>query len=314
MNKPFISICIPAYKKVAGLKRLLDSINEQSFSDYEIILTDDTPDDSVKEFIAQYSSTIPVTYSQNIPSAGTPLNFNIGMKKARGEWIKIMHDDDWFPHAHVLQKFAEAAQATNCSFVFSGCNNIYTGTGKEVHEYLTGWKKKMLEDNPLNLLYLNVIGHPTVTMHRKDDSILYDLRYRWVADVDFYIRYFEKYPGYVYIPEMLINIGTDDTQVSGSLYKNPKVEVPEYLSLLSKFSSNLLLQHEYVFHCVWNLVKRFRIKNMAMVKEFGYEGQMPDHFQDIINYQKNIPRIILKQTPWSKTLMKRCFKNLLRLK
>lgn len=310
MNKPFISVCIPAYKKVSGLKRLLDSITGQSFTDYEIIISDDTPDESVKELIEQYQTAVPLTYSKNTPAAGTPLNFNIAMKMAKGEWIKIMHDDDWFPHSAALQKFAEAARDTDSHFVFSACNNIYTRSGKEVHEYLSGWKKEMLEESTFNLLYLNVIGHPSVTMHRKDDSILYDLQFRWVTDVDFYIRYFQKYPGYTYIPELLINIGTDDSQVSNSLYKNPAVEVPEYLSLLAKFPPGFLLQQEYVFHCVWNLVRRFRIRNVEMIRALGYSGPLPDHIETIINYQKPIPRMIIKQTHWSKGLMKKCYKKI----
>jgi glycosyltransferase involved in cell wall biosynthesis len=310
MKKPFISICIPAYKREEYCKRLLDSIVTQTFTDYEVIISDDTPDDSVEKLVARYNNVLPVIYSRNIPSAGTPANFNIAMLKANGEWIKIMHGDDWFATDNALQKFAAAARTANCSFIFSACNNIYSGSGKEVNEYLTGWKKEMLEDNVLNLFFLNVIGHPPTTMHRKDDEILYDLRFRWVADIDFYIRYFTKHPGYIYLPEMLINIGTDETQVSSGLYKNPRIEIPEYLSMLEKFPPGLLLQHEYVFHCVWNLVKKFRIKNIAMIRDYGYSGALPDKIQEIIDFQKPIPRIIIKQTNWSRILMKRCFKKL----
>lgn len=63
--------------------------------------------------------------------------------------------------------------------------------------------------------------------------------------------------------------------------------MPEYLSMLAKFPPGLLLQHEYVFHCVWNL-KRFRIKNPETIKDLGYNGQLPDHIEDIIAFQKPI--------------------------
>ena len=43
-----------------------------------------------------------------------------------------------------------------------------------------------------------------------------------------------------------------------------------------------------------------------MIKELGYTGQLPDHLQLIINYQKNIPRLVIKQPKWSKIFMKRC--------
>jgi glycosyltransferase involved in cell wall biosynthesis len=310
MSNPFISICIPAYKRANHLEKLLQSITIQTFTDYEVVVSDDSPDDAVAQLIDRYKNSFPVIYSHNIPAAGTPANFNIVMQKASGAWVKIMHDDDWFSSATSLQKFADAARSATCNFIFSACNNINSGSGKEVHEFLRGWKKKMLEDNTLNLLFLNVIGHPPTTMHRKDDNIQYDLNFRWVTDVDFYIRYFIKHPGYIYLDEMLVNIGIDETQVTNSLYKNPRIEVPEYLLLLSKFPSNLLMQHEYVFHCVWNIVRRFRIKNIIMIREFGYDGPLPDHMESIIHFQKPIPRIIIKQTNWSKLLMKKCFRKI----
>lgn len=310
MNKPFISICIPAYKRVTYLQRLLQSIVNQTYADYEVIITDDSPDDTVKELVESFSGSILITYLKNIPAAGTPGNWNIAMQKANGEWIKLMHDDDWFVLPTSLQKFADAAANTKNSFIFSACNNIYSSTGRAVNEFLTGWKKEMLEDSTLNLFYQNVIGHPSTVMHRKDDQVIYDTQFKWVVDIDFYVRYLQKHKGYIYIPEMLINIGTDDSQVSHSLYKNPAVEIPEYFSMLAKFPSNLLLQHEYVFHCVWNLVKRFSIQSKKMIEDLGYSGPLPDHVQDIIDYQKPIPRIIIKQTNWSKIFMKRCFRKI----
>lgn len=309
MRSPFISICIPAYKRAANLQRLLQSIREQTFDNYEIIISDDSPDETVKIVVDSFSDSLPIQYLKNNPAAGTPANWNVAIQKANGEWIKLMHDDDWFASPVALQKFADAAARTTCSFIFSACNNIYS-TGKEVNEFLKGWRKDMLEDSSLNLFYLNVIGHPSTVMHRKDDSILYDTNFKWVVDIDFYIRYLQQHKGFLYIDEMLVDIGTDDTQVSHTLYKNPSVEVPEYLAMLSKFPSDLLMQHEYVFHCVWNLVKRFRIKNIKQIEGFGYTGQLPAHIQNIIDYQRPVPRIIIKQTNWSRILMKRCYKKL----
>ena len=310
MSNPFISICIPAYKKVQSLKRLLQSIASQTYTNYEIIITDDSPDDSVTDLVKTFSATLPIQYFKNNPAAGTPGNWNIAIQKANGAWIKLMHDDDWFSSPVTLEKFAATAAISACSFIFSACNNIYTSSGKEVPEFLTGWRKDMLEENSLNLFYLNVIGHPSTVMHRKDATIQYDTQFKWVVDIDFYILFLQKNPGFDYIPEMLINIGTDDAQLSHSLYKNPHVEVPEYLTMLAKFPASLLMQHEYVFHCVWNLVKRFRLSDIKMIEELGYNGPLPNHLQSIINYQKAIPRLVIKQPKWSKIFMKKCFSKI----
>jgi glycosyltransferase involved in cell wall biosynthesis len=309
IEKPFISICIPAFKRVASLRRLLQSVAGQSYKNYEVIISDDSPDQSVRALVEDMAPFLTVYYSKNNPAAGTPANWNLALQKAQGGWIKLMHDDDWFASPHALQKFADAACSNAADFIFSACNNIYA-SGREVNEFLAGWKKDMLEENFLNLLYSNVIGHPSTVMHRRDNSILYDTRFKWVVDIDFYIRYLQKHNGYAYIPEMLVNIGTGDTQVSHDLYKNPKVEVPEYLALLAKFPPGILMEHEYVFHSVWNLVKRFRIRNAMMIEDLGYQGQVPDHLQEIMDYQRPYPYLIIKQSNWSRFLMKRCFKKI----
>ena len=310
MDTPFISICIPAYQKAGYLQRLFESIAAQTYTNYEIVVTDDSPGDEVLNLVFAFSGSLPIRYYKNHPAAGSPGNWNNAMQRATGNWIKLMHDDDWFANPAALEQFASVAVSSKHDFIFSACNNIHASNGKEVHEFLTGWRKELLDDNSLNLFYHNVIGHPSTVMHRRDDSIQYDMRYKWVVDIDFYIRYLQAHSGYRYIPEMLVNIGTDDTQLSASLYKNPSVEVPEYLSMLAKFAPDLLMKHVYVFHCVWNLVKRFHIKNVQMIRDLGYSGLLPDHIQDIIDFQKPVPRIIIKQTNWSTVLMKRCYRKL----
>ena len=41
-----VSICVPAYKNPVGVERLLESVKVQSFTDYEVVVTDDSPDGS----------------------------------------------------------------------------------------------------------------------------------------------------------------------------------------------------------------------------------------------------------------------------
>jgi hypothetical protein len=219
----------------------------------------------------------------------------------------MMHDDDWFASPTSLQKFAGVAKKTAKYFIFSACNNIYSPSGKEQNEFLTEKRKEMVED-PMNLFYLNVIGHPSTVMHRKDDTVLYDTQFSWVVDVDFYIRYLLKHPGFEYQPEMLINIGIDENQASNKYHKNPAVEIPEYFKMLNKYPVKLT-DNKYVFHAFWLLARRFKLKNLDEIKAAGYTGPIPDEIAVIIKCQKNIPRIILKQTPQSNYFMQRCFKK-----
>ena len=87
-NRVFISICIPAYKHVDYLKRLLDSIAIQTFKDFEVIITDDSPGNEVEQFCLQYQSLLPIKYIKNNTSLGSPGNWNACISNASGQWIK----------------------------------------------------------------------------------------------------------------------------------------------------------------------------------------------------------------------------------
>ena len=86
---PKISICVPAYKNPSGIARLLASVKAQTFSDYEVILTDDTPDDSVRE-AAMAAGLSNLRYEKNQTRLGATGNWNAAVRLARGEWIKKM--------------------------------------------------------------------------------------------------------------------------------------------------------------------------------------------------------------------------------
>ena len=310
MDTPFIAICIPAFKRPDYLKRLLDSICIQSFRNYEILINDNSPDDSIKDLVHSYAEKLSISYEKHPGPMPAVVNCINLVRRAAAPWIKIMHDDDWFSSEDALQHFADAASVSGKDFIFSGCNRVRLEAMAIDKETIIEESKQLLEESVLNLLFKNVIGHPSVVMHKKDNSIEYNPAFNWVLDIDYYIRYINAHQGYYYITEKLVNIGVGPEQETNKYHKNARVEIPEYFDLLAQFDQDLSLKNENVFHLIWIMIARFRIRNVDQVKQLGYKGRMPGKLDEIINYQKNIPRIILKQPSWSEVFMKRCYKKL----
>ena len=292
------------------MKKLLDSIQIQGFRDFEVLINDNSPDDSVKDLVNSFKAILSISYEKNEPAISATENCNKVMKRSNAPWIKVIHDDDWFASADALQIFADTAINSGKDFIFCASNQVYLETGKIVEEKLDEEREQMLNDSAFSLFYLNLVGHPSVVMHKRDDNLEYDRQFNWVLDIDYYVRYLNSHNGYYYIPEMLVNIGKGSGQESSKYYKNRMVEIPEYFTLLAKYDSDLDLKNIYVFHLVWNMLKRFKIKNAADVHALGYTGVMPDKIDEIIKCQKKIPGIIIKQPHWSKIFMKRCFKKI----
>ena len=102
-----VSICVPTFRQTKYLQKTLKSIGNQTFQDYEIILTDDTPDDAVKNLIETFNFHNRLKYFKNKEKLGSPENWNEAVRRARGEYIKIMHHDDWFVDENSLEKFVK---------------------------------------------------------------------------------------------------------------------------------------------------------------------------------------------------------------
>jgi len=302
---PFISICIPAYKRVHYLQRLLDSIGFQSYKNFEVVITDDSPDDQVEKLVHSYLQTLPVKYFRNEKSLGTPENWNEAIRQSSGDWIKIMHDDDWFADKNSLQKFADAIAANeDKSFFFSAYVIIHEqeNNRKEIIR-LSRTDENKLKGSSLYLFRKNYIGNPSCTLFRKDPAIVFDNRFQWVVDFEFYIRFLNRYKNdFVYINDTLVNISVNQSQVTKSAFRAGTIEIPENHILIVEAGFNKL-KNIYVYDHFWRLYRNLGIRNIAQINEFGYAGQLHPVLASMINWQKKIPRSTLKFGPVSKTLM-----------
>lgn len=92
---PQVSICIPTYKRPDLLKVALDSCVTQTFQDFEVIISDDSPDTRTEEMIHNFSSKQPIRYVHNVPGLGQARNVNQLFSLADGEFLVLLHDDNF---------------------------------------------------------------------------------------------------------------------------------------------------------------------------------------------------------------------------
>lgn len=295
---PNISICIPAYKRTNYLRRLLDSIALQSYRDFEVIVSDDSPDDSVEVLCNGYARDIPLQYISNRPALGTPANWNAAIRQARGEWIKLMHDDDWFAHADSLKIFAQKAGQ---KFVFSAYKNVYDNGREQLMHMPKRWAKKIMH-HPMALLSWNVIGPPSVTLVHRSITDQYDERMKWRVDIDFYVRILSQGHAFHYINEPLVKVGISESQVTNSCLGVPEVELPEGLLLLQKKGVGPL-RHLLVYDAWWRIIRNVRITDSRQLGKYTPGNAWPKAIHQIIRLQGKMPRSVLRFGPASKLLM-----------
>ncbi|MCX8019795.1 MAG: glycosyltransferase [Chitinophagaceae bacterium] len=301
----FISICIPAYHRPYGIVRLLDSIKKQTYKNYEIVICDDSTNKEVERAVLPYLKELPIRYYKNAAPLGTPTNWNTAIMHSRYEWIKLMHDDDWFLHHDSLGEFASETKKAN--FIFCGTTEVQFEKNRVQKKGLDAKALKRLQNDPLLLFYDNLIGHPSNVMFKKNE-LFFNPKFKWVVDVDFYIRYLLLVPGFEYIHKPLVGTGVDSSAVSAQCYKNPDVEIREYLSLLRQLGEDQLLHNEYIFSGIWTLIKKFRIRSLCEMRKFYPET--PDTVEKIIQLQNRLPHIMIKQTFFNQIFIRKSFRRM----
>jgi len=298
-----ISICIPAFQRVSYLERLLESILLQTETDIEVVVTDDSPDESVQVLVSRYLDRLPLRYYKNPRALGTPENWNEGMRRASGAWIKIMHDDDWLEGRDSMKIFAQAIRDNpGADFIFSAYQNVAELTGENRPVRLTALGRRLLKRSPWYLLGENYIGNPSCTLFRKKEDLLFDPSFKWVVDFEFYIRYLKGFPRLVYLDKVLVNIGINPTQVTNYTFGVARVQIPENHLLLER-NGNRHLLNLVVYDYFWRLYRNLGARSEEQIREAGYDRPLHPVLASMIRWQSRIPPFLLRAGVSSKSLM-----------
>lgn len=109
---PLISVIVPVYNVKNYINRCIDSILNQSFSDFELLLVDDGSTDGSENICEEYAlkdSRIKVIHQKNTGQAAARNN---GVKEAKGEWISFIDSDDSV-NSQLLNALYDAAIRNN---------------------------------------------------------------------------------------------------------------------------------------------------------------------------------------------------------
>lgn len=100
MMEPLISVYIPTYNRLELLKRAVQSVQDQTYKNFEIIIVDDNSSDGTQDFLvglAKVDSRIRYFFKDK--NSGACVSRNIAINLAQGELITGLDDDDYFlPH------------------------------------------------------------------------------------------------------------------------------------------------------------------------------------------------------------------------
>lgn len=134
-----ISIIVPVFKSELYLKRCIDSILCQTFTNYELLLIDDGSPDSCPEICDEYArkdERIKVIHKKN---AGVAAARNSGLDIATGEYVTFVDSDDWI-EPDMYQSMMDIARTYECDVVMCDCVKDYDNRSEiYTHDIRSGY-------------------------------------------------------------------------------------------------------------------------------------------------------------------------------
>ncbi|MDO4315781.1 MAG: glycosyltransferase [Oscillospiraceae bacterium] len=126
--QPTVSIIVPVYNAENTLRRCIDSILDQEYTDFELLLVNDGSKDRSGGICDEYAARDPrirVTHKEN---SGVSDTRNLALGQARGTYLQFLDSDDWItPDA--TSSLVRAAEARQCDLVIS---DFYRVIGERV--------------------------------------------------------------------------------------------------------------------------------------------------------------------------------------
>lgn len=161
MMEPLISVYIPTYNRLELLKRAVQSVQNQTYKNFEIIIVDDNSSDGTQDFLvglAKVDSRIRYFFKDK--NSGACVSRNIAINLAQGELITGLDDDDYFlPHRleFFLDYWVNKKREDSIALFTS---NIKSEKSNQAKQHSLFSKKYFKKDD---LLFANYVGNQIFT-------------------------------------------------------------------------------------------------------------------------------------------------------
>lgn len=186
-----VSIIIPAYNTEKYIRKCIDSILEQTYQNFEVIIIDDCSSDRTIETVQAYQDSRIKIY-QNEKNSGPSFSRNRAIKLASGEYIAILDSDDWWSTDR-LEQMINYMEKNNADMIFD--NLLYIRENEQAPWQTYYQHKNMIVTDPTEVTPEFFVNHDLGILKaiiRKDvlieNNIFYNESIKYGEDFMFYLE------------------------------------------------------------------------------------------------------------------------------
>lgn len=238
---PKVSVLIPTFNYARYLPEAIESVLEQDFEDYELLVVDDCSEDESQSVIRRYAALDSRIHCRFNPSnLGMVANWNYCLSQARGEYVQFLFGDDRLAGRNTLRKMARLLDDHPSAVMAVAARNIIDGDSKilEVADHLGAGGLRQGRELISHCLEngRNLIGEPSVVMMRKCEAARgFNGSYRQIPDLEMWFHLLERGDA-VYTPEPLYSFRRHPRQQT-EINRLNRVGPREQLALLNEYQA-----------------------------------------------------------------------------
>lgn len=276
---PIVSVIIPNYNHAAYLTQRINSVLDQSFQDFEVIILDDCSTDDSKVIIEQYRFHEKVSrIIYNKVNSGSPFEqWKKGVEAATGEWIWIAESDDVAEKEFLHTVLENTKNDGNIVISYCASWRIDKDGRRETRlawaddisnrNWLADYKNDGLNEISTQLFYKNVIANASAALFKKEALDMEVFKFisnmRFAGDWLFWIKLLER--GTIYYSAKILNNFRYHDNTTRNL-KNASLEkqrFEEYFSVLNYLKNNHEVHWNYKKHkwMLYDWLDRYQLIN-----------------------------------------------------
>lgn len=182
---PFFSIVMATHLRPALLRRALQSLRAQTFSDFEVIVVADALDAETGAVAAELLGPND-SFVKRAGDPGPAISRNVGLQMARGEWVVFLDDDDTFLPHHLQTVATQAQSPTTAPVLFTDCDIVTEDRNQPGMPPLSRQKAELISKDVNALWVKNFIPNHTLAYRRSlIDGCRFDPHLASLEDWDF---------------------------------------------------------------------------------------------------------------------------------
>lgn len=282
---PKISVCIPTYNSSAFIAQAIESVLDQDFRDFELIVIDNNSSDHTVKIVNRYCDIDPRIHCEvNGVNIGMVGNFNKCLERSRGKYVKFLCSDDFLTTPTSLKIFFnEIEKDPNISLVVSARRIVdsESNTIKLVSNYRDGLCCNGVDIiNDCLFSAKNKLGEPTAVMFKKKQSSRgFDNMFKQILDLEMWFHLLEQ-GKFKFIERDLVAFRVHQDQAT-ELNQKSLAGIDDFPLIIDRYARKDYIKYGFMsefylkldhFRSVWRGVEKKRFSKQYAITKIRQTG------------------------------------------